>query len=1691
MGLIEYHLRELTGKQDSKKRSSLSAQMMAVMTRAYGNSALDENVSGEMTEEGKMSGGGDDTLSLEDDTSASEKAAGFGFFSWLGGLFSEDIVFWFHGSQIKGKDKHQVRGGPVPLFDGVVLDLTPASMTGETKGKEQLVHPKEKGGTQAKLVVTPVGSGFITEHVVDDFVIMAVKDGEADGFHAVIRRPLSYNLGDGERLEAAKASVDQEKIVLTDPRLTSGREVENAVIDKGGIRITQKEKPADSDTENGGQEQQKTAEKAVDIDSAADSGSQKLSEVMETAAGGDSAGPDRQQEAEREKEEEKGEENEKEENEGDDGENEDERNFIDLNEKAISLSGEDQTIKASLQEGTVEGSKGDLEASADLYNKTFKISWGKLWPPEEEEGGEAESDEKADRENTGEKTSAAAAAKEAIQKYYEELAENGAEAADKLGFARNALILFFRTGQLPDNKYAKEEDTEKEDSEVKLDAEVPILPGISFVASLEPSWNYGFHFDLELAQDGEPPQIEVEMKGGKVSRINVPDIKRVLSLTAEMMGKIGVTLRLALRAGAGYLFYLEGGLFATGEAKGILSDGSDDLLGRGKISIPVIMHGANKRISIEDAQMKLDAGIGLFGSVGGDVKAASEIFDWEKELYSYTFKEWNPANFMGAVYLKQSKSKGHILNPRSWEKEKSEFSMDFFKKHIEIQKKYGLVMTDASNINTKIDEGKALREKLVQIHDRFAMIQAQISGGPAGGQFAADNSEAYDNLMNELEAVSLQLNDLIVVGNNRLEEMKEAVLEYRQDEHYKSNREKAEKGKEKHEKRYQQMVEWGNGYGEGQEADRDRDAYSHYAEAFNAKGASRQKKDARLATAKNSLATKEALISYEEERSKKLGSKHNDRITRLKDMLGRLPEDQRNKPNGLFVQKYREMGASALLDTAPQFVGKNALIEYERGRLEEYRKEHRKRSEQLEDKLGKSKLNITGENRKKPNREFAEYYYNELEGKRFFSEDELIHNHQSGREIVEYERLRLEARAGQNMEHIRKLEQLKARYEKAEATEADKKAVMAEAQNYYKSTGVGRLGHLGQRKMDIAASASRQDILDYENRRRDEYQQGSGKQQKTYAVEKAALDRLKGISVTEKDSGSSLLAELGKDKLKQVWKVYKDWLKGQEDDTIKDMVPLQMIMEYEKEQKDNVYGKLTKKKKTGEQIAKDEDYKQHQKNLQMLSNKILELRNEQDNEAAERETKETKESYFKQSTDFLKKVKKGDIEDNRLLKKVLEQKMEGYGSVHADRLAKLREFMGLDKDESDAGKSSKSDAQVWEFYKSIGAGEAFADDYAGKKKGAYSINDMLRFEQHQARENSQTNAVKAAVSRKAEATVAEYTTSEGGKEVEEKRKKEKEGGHYDRYMALKEKLDNNESDEKIVEFYLSIGGGGGYVDSLRKGEHFLDVVTPQEILNYEEKRNGKFGEAHARRLKMLEDLDGSMSNEAVYAKYREEVLKDNSVKQFLDKVGIKQNIGFAGTIKPEDVLTPQMIVDYEVKRMAQVTEKHTTRIEKLKEADEKNAFAVYKEAGGEKGFMRANRRQLQDKVAETGDSHSFQNILDYDKMRSEYYQKILDEIDEPLKRIDDAQKQLEKQISEAQESQKMIRKYLNASGKKEAFSDPASFKEMAEQTTGESVQNNVANGQEKMEELIKDAQEAQMDAARIMDENAKLLEEGA
>lgn len=977
MGAIAYHLNKIMGKQNQKGTKSLTAQEMAVMSRRR---------------EAESGNGLDDTLTLEDDTTASKRASGFGFFSWVGGLFSENIAFSFHGTQIKGKDKHQVRGGPVLLFKGAVLDLTPASMEGSISGDRQEVRPWSKGGTPAKLVVSPAKSGFMKEHKVDDFVMRAPKNGEVDEFNAVIREPVSYDLEDGKRLEAKGAVLDQRQVVLEDPSVNGGAEIENAMINEAGLTYTEKAQAPARPEETGSDGETPSA------DTHQEAGDTPSADTHQET--GNTPSADTQQEAEDTPSADG--------SEGGDGPRGGTWVGIGGNGiEEIHYEGGDNAFHASLTKGTVSGKTENTEGSVDLVKKTFKFTVGKGWSSEDEEEQEEESG-KGDENKT---------VTEALSEYY----KKGSETAE---FIKDALLMFFETGELPENKLEGEKEKEGgEGTNLKLEGEVMLWPGISFVASLEPRWSFGMQFGVELSESPDLKDIEVEMENGRVTKVIGPDIKRDFRMTATASGEIGVTLRLALRAGVGYIFYMEGGLFADGSVTGKVGD---KVFGQGILVLPVTLENASGAIKTGDASLSLKAGIDVLGKVGGDIKAASEIFDWENTLYSCTFAEWNPASFEGAVNLKHDKSRGGFFNPFSWEKESSEFTIEAFGEHIANQKRYGLTMTDPTKVNMAIDSSKNLKDKLVEIHTRLTAIEERAAAGSGGGQFAAQDSEAYKNLTKELELVSAQLKDLLGVGYMALARIERATKIYKEDAAYQSNSAKVAAGIGKHEDRMKKMEEWGRQFEGGREKERGAGAYAAYKQQNpEGKGAQRETDRLRENTARRSLASKDALLAYEKKRIAETGNKHGERIRILKEDFDKMGAEEKTAPNQQFLKKYMAMGAEGFLGTVSKHAGIDRLIRYEKRRLAHYSKKHKSRVEELAVMLRA----IPEDQRNKPNRAFVEYYYKDLNGKEFFDKEKLIYNHPDGRDIVDYEEKRLRELA--DMKNVDKLTEFKRDYDAA------------------------------------------------------------------------------------------------------------------------------------------------------------------------------------------------------------------------------------------------------------------------------------------------------------------------------------------------------------------------------------------------------------------------------------------------------------------------------------------------------------------------------------------------------------------------------------------------------------------------------------------------------------------------------------
>lgn len=1629
MGVESYDRKALMNQRQEKGKRAFAARQTAAMTSRNRNSA-------------------DEEQSVED----TGREKGIGFFGWLGGLFSEDIVFWFHETQIKGKSGRQVRGGAVPLFDGVILDLTPASMVGEAEGERQVVRPLE-GGSQAKLIVSPARRGFTAEHAIHNFVITAPKNGKADGFSAEIREQITYDLGAGVQLQARGAAICEGLIVLDGASLTGVRgsgEIGGAVINEGGIMITPKADSESSDIKEKAQEalEQKpdenqslesqltevhALEEKVSENKAAESGSSESGTTESTASENratesiasknkitESTAPENKPLEEKLSEErptgdKEDAEDKKDEDDGKDGEDDEDDDggdgtkiTLNLSELAGSVESDGNKLAVNGKEGSVEFQKDDLEGNVNFRQKTFKISWGKDWSSED---GDEDEDESEDQE---EKKKEETNVKEAIQKYYETIRESGEEVLGKTGFAKDALISFFKTGKLPENKYEKKE--EENTTEVPL-AQVTVIPGISFAASLAPLWSFGLHFDFSLEKE-DMPDIEVTVKNGEVTNIFCPDIRRVLSLTAEAKGAIGATLRLALELGAGYIFSASGGLTATGKAQGIV-DKSENVFGRGQAQIPLTIRKGE--IRAENASLDLQAGIGIMGSVGADLSIGSKLFEWEKELWSYTFKEWNPANLSGSLKMKQNrKGEKGLFSPSSWEVEERTFSFTLFQKKIEHSKRYGLNMIKVSErAKILMEQGDQVTEKIQKLHEKLKGMQEEIANG--GGQTGVEGNEAYEDLMNGLRGIIEYLNATVVSGGQTYDALVEELDRLEESEEYQSSRRKVNEKIDKHSKRYEKMKEWGEGDEfKGKEEERDKQAYSYYQETFQAKNAVKQQKDAREESAKRRLATRKRLIEYEEARMESLAKDYDERIKKLEAGMGGMSEDEKKKANPDFLESYKGMNGGGLFENWQQYAGKERIIAYEEGRRDKYKKKHTDRYNELEAK--KKELNIS--DTKVPNRAFVEFYYKEEKARRFFSEEELLHNHQNGKEIVGYEEMRLEDKTEDYLERIKVLEQYKADYDKAQS--GDKRAeILANARKDYQAAK-GELGKKLQWHVNIAKSASKEDILAYETKKTDIDR--NEKVPDDYRIAKRALEILKEKGPAGLDD-ITITTDKGKKENKKksdVDELCRAWLSKNlkaDSELLEEVTPLEVLYQFEEGRKNEIKlaircATITVGKKRDEVLEKkfadSEEYQYREKRQKRLGELIKSTGNMSGGfkESAIQDAKKkffneffTGEEGKKDRAKLMRRLTQGSgLSTPELLRVVLERKLEEFGGSHKERAEKLRELI-----KPKEGQPAATDAQVWEEYRNMGGGRGFADYYVKEKGGNFTIDDMLRFERFEARAHSGKNAVKALVQ-----DTVEEKVEKDGKEKVEKRKELAKGGHYERLNKLKAKLDGNAPDREIAELYIQLGGGAGYTKWLMSNDRFLESVTPQEILDYEQNWSGQKGKKHDDRLEKLKESGSGLSDEAFYNKYREMVLEESAGKNLLDKV-IGYETGFDESVKAEDVLTPQILLKHEKKVRDEAVKKHNDRLKRLREDDvtDENALEIYRQAGGGRGFFDHESVDLGRTQSVMGASADFQNILAYEKERLENYEKAREELVRPLEKIKESRTKLRQQLKQA------------------------------------------------------------------------------
>lgn len=1573
---------EVNQRNAQNRKGSLSAQDRTVLSRMKAEQTVPDE--------------------LEDTTTQSQRAAdeNIGFGGRIDRFFSRSVEIHFNGTTIKGKNGYQVRGGVVPLFPGAVLDLTPAFLRGRIDWEKNQYADMEAGG-KPKVMLSPVGTNFLTEHEVDDMVLgRTSRQKDAVWFNAVVDKPVEYQHGSGTKVRGIGLIVRRNSVSILDPSIEKSgqegpRDLEEAAINERGLEIREQPQAAADTTPTTG-----NAAATTDTPTGA---------ATETPTPTDSTDTPQSQEEEQPK-----------------------GILEQIRTADMDQEGENHTVKLNVKDGT------------------FKFHFGKdFLDSEDEEEEDDEEEEETPRSLKGK-----------IKKYYDDFKDEARDLWDKLKFAKGAFEQYCETGKLPENKF----ETDKEDDEggASLDAKFMLIPGVYFNVELAPVYSFGVGGGVELRnaneqEGGNGLEGEYRVENGQIVDVTYPDIEKIFSVTVGLRGKLGATLSLTLSAGIGYIFEVAGGVWANGTVEGNLPEGT--------FAQTTVELGISKRKN-EHTKLSsplraiLKAGVDLKGSVGMAIKTASKLFDWEKELFNYTFKEWKLGDLRADLTLVKNDPLSSFTSIGSWRREQSSLEINAFGHQIANRKKdkYGLRVEENDRLET-ITENTAHRvKKMEAICTRIREIRQKI--GEDNVIVAAEGgSEAYNRLMEELRQSQEQLLTMVEAAKMDGERIDKKITDFLASDQWIKNNAMANEGIKEHVERVQTMEKWNEDFHGQDETERDNAALSRYQELYKGKGADRAKSREDHEKAVQKVATKANLILYETGRLQEYQKKHQTRLDTLRKYLADNNITNLDAPNPGFLGFYKELGGKQMLSQMGKFGSREGLLQYERGRRDAVTKKHTDRiallrAKQRELNIGEDKLN-------QPNPAFARFYQEELKGKMMYKH--LIDNHADMDGLLAYEKNSLMSRAGDHMRYIDALKDFKKKVSEA-PEEEERGRLEKEAIKWYKiETGIGAEGKLEflTSEKKAARTAAKHDILMYEKQRLLEYQAAKqGMRKPNIAKRIAHRDRLKqqiaagqGMDYAAKVLKSTALSN-NKDKFTQadgtraevdlsyIKNKYKDWSGWERsDEVIKSMLSLDMMLRYENERFQAVKSQKKKAK--------------HQERIDWLAARIKEISAIRDPEERELEIEKVKEAYYtggetEEGEGILTAFKKGKLKEPELMLQSMQDSVDGVDNVHKERLRQLRNFMGIPQPAEegqamaveDTSASVRSDAEVWQFYKSIGGGSRFREVWGGAriKNDTASIDDLIRYETVEARKASRQSAAARGV---------KQLKAEKG-EAREALRDALMGGHFDRYQMLLSLKEQGKSDDEIVEAYKNMGGGKKFEKNLQANMFFM--VTPTEIFKYERERASELGAKHDARMGMIEGEWKDLSFEQLEKNYREMASEDGTGKKdrfnsLAHNWHMKKTVGYDSAVDPEKVITPKLILEYEEKRNKELTQGHSERLAMLNspEVDDTNVWEKYKEAGGGKRFQRNQNKSITKAQKDfEQDSWGYDQIMAYERGRVAHYQAVLAKAKEPLQNLRDARAKLEASRQECEALYKETQTFTATEGLKKLLGKAGGFQAFAD-----------------------------------------------
>ena len=1538
--MAEYDVAKIQEKNTAKDRKNMTAQELAVLSNVYGINQVSTFGQPQAALES-------DQIQVDDTKSRRSQRAGWNSaLDFLSGLFiwKEKIDFTVNGTQFTGRNGYQVRGGAVPVFDGVVVDFLPATLQGRFIDSDSM----QACGKNAQLVIYPKNMDMMFSVALGEETIIGIDDnkpfiGGASSEPITIEQKTKEGKqisihAEGLNLQKSPNEAFQDaKIELVNPVVDDAeetREVEEAEITSAGVVISYQEELPQKSEEIHELEEKENAEEEEAEEKADTEPEEETKEEPFSLSG-----------------------------------------FFDF----FSLSSEDEE-----EDETKEEDENKEEDDQSVLNK-IKEFWG-------------------DDANW-----------------------------EKMKFVRKALVQYFKTGTVPsleDSPFGNLSDIDTA-GETDISLKFPIIPGLNFTVGFEPGYEIKLSgkYILEEAENSAitikdlGQNIEDLFSGKKDEKEKNRGLARIIDMAEGFKLKLGGGLKVdgslalkftaGLQADASYLFQADAKLYAEGKLQGREQTG----LASADLSTTI---GVEKgKLTVGDKVfLDLNSGLSFNASVGTEGKLTSRLFSWEKELWSKEF---------ASISIFEVDMNSSLSAPIS----EGISGLKMVKSGISFKTMSGRMrQRNWDNLKLQLKEPSPVASMLIksannQMDDMDALIleyenlkKKTLTGDDFGNLSKQEGEESFQNLKNHFIQFTQSLKDRLICAKDTLENIQSIVNNMLQDDVYQSNLKKTEENIKKHEDRLNQMQEWSvslqNGEGDVKDM-HDSQAFAKYQEITGSKGAgmvSASKKNIKQ-QAKQNVATREKLLKYEKRRQIEILKDKEKLLHDLNEQMDTSKIDK-NKNNQEFVKFYLKnaKGSGLPNQLSLYYRNKESLLKYEQGRLDEVTEKHGDRLKMLNDKVERE-----GIDKSAPNKAFVQYYEKELNAKEMLKH--LINIKATSQGIIEYELSKV-TETEDAKEYYNRIQELE-KYKKlcdASASETEKQNVIAEARNYF----FGKEDRKEVRKYSYKM-ASAKDLIEYEMN----WKAGSKSKEKKSNTASKNYHRLHELISADARSGEieqkgsdtnktkllTAMSEKGQQDLdKMIEKgsidrdIIKSTFKSQLSATIENNISLETLLQFQINMQKNKKGDENTDKKI-DRLRLCINNAREIKDLTVRQQFIEQIRARYFSGDLWRDVSDESDwSIKKEHNELIRQIKHQEINDAFVLHELWLKEYDQYYGSHKERANKMKKLQA----------AGLNDMQIWDSYKEMGAGKRFKEEWVrshGRQEiENISIDQMIQYEKRKLRRETRQgwiNQQMLKVKDEANGTLLA------------------KGGHYQRLLSLMDWKDQEfkpgetkeEHEKEMIRRYQEeLYGGGGYEEFLEENKYQL--VTPEDILNYEAEKVREKGKKHFDRIDYIKTIKEAELSSEQMQKYRNMAMSDgestkDKINNVLSQIYSGYSTGYDNSLNAESVLTPQMIMDYENDQKAEISRKHDERIKLLEnqEISDDELWEKYQQMGGGKRFAKVNKDEIsQESEAVEQNFYNYDNIIAYEKRRVDHYTTIRNSINEPIEEMRKKGEELQKKMEE-------------------------------------------------------------------------------